>query len=277
MTAGRPQARTLADGRLHLNHGPIDLVIFADGDRAAVETAFAAAAARFDTLLEELVEELPVLRRRLDETTEVHGETARRMVAACRPFATTHFITPMAAVAGAGAETILAAMTAAAPLDRAYVNNGGDIALHLAAGTAFDVGVVRDLVRAVPEGRMPIEAESPVRGVATSGWPGRSFSLGIADAVTVLACSASLADAAATVIANAVDADDPAVVRRPARTIDPDSDLGDRLVTVAVGPLDPATVVRALERGARAAEAARQDGLVEAALLSLKGEWRSIG
>ncbi len=274
---GRPAARRLPDGRLHLNHGPIDLVIFADGDRAAVETAFAAAAARFDTLLEELVEELPVLRRRLGEATEVRGETARRMVAACRPFATAHFITPMAAVAGAGAETILAAMTTAAPLDRAYVNNGGDIALHLAAGTALDVGVVRDLVRVVPEGRMRIEAASPVRGIATSGWPGRSFSLGIADAVTVLARSASLADAAATVIANAVDADDPAVVRRPARTIDPDSDLSDRLVTVAVGPLDPATVVRALERGARAAEAARRDGLVEAALLSIKGEWRSIG
>lgn len=274
---GRPAARRLPDGRLHLNHGPIDLIVFADGDRAAVETAFAAAAARFDTLLEELVEELPVLRRRLDETIEVHGETARRMVAACRPFATNHFITPMAAVAGAGAETILAAMTTAAPLDRAYVNNGGDIALHLAADTALDVGVVRDLVHAVPEGRMRIEAESPVRGIATSGWPGRSFSLGIADVVTVLACSASLADAAATVIANAVDADDPAVVRRPARTIDPDSDLGDHLVTVVVGPLDPATVTLALDRGTWFAGRLRREGLIEAALLSLQGEWRSVG
>ena len=37
-------------------------------------------------------------------------------------------ITPMAAVAGAVAEAVLAAMTAAAPLTRAYVNDGGDIA-----------------------------------------------------------------------------------------------------------------------------------------------------
>ena len=44
-----------------------------------------------------------------------------------------------------------------------------------------------------------------MRGIATSGWRGRSFSLGIADAVTVLAATAAEADAAATVIANAVD------------------------------------------------------------------------
>ena len=42
---------------------------------------------------------------------------------------------------------------------------------------------------------------SPVRGVATSGWRGRSHSLGIADSVTVLAATAAMADAAATVIA----------------------------------------------------------------------------
>jgi ApbE superfamily uncharacterized protein (UPF0280 family) len=67
--------------------------------------------------------------------------------------------------------------------------------------------------------------------VATSGWRckgkgGRSFSFGIADAVTVLAGSAAAADAAATVIANAVDLPGHgAITRRPASAIDPDSDL----------------------------------------------------
>ena len=54
------------------------------------------------------------------------------MHAAVAPFAEESFITPMAAVAGAVADEILQAMRRAAPLARAYVNNGGDIALHLA-------------------------------------------------------------------------------------------------------------------------------------------------
>jgi hypothetical protein len=44
-------ARLLPDGRrLHLQHGPIDLIIGAEGAR---EVAFAAARVRFETLLKE--------------------------------------------------------------------------------------------------------------------------------------------------------------------------------------------------------------------------------
>ena len=83
---------------------------------------------------------------------------------------------------------------------------------------------------------MVIDADDPSRGVATSGRHGRSFSLGIADAVTVLARTASQADAAATIIANAVDLPGhPAIVRCPACDLQPDSDLGARLVTREVG------------------------------------------
>ena len=92
------------------------------------------------------------------------------------------------------------------------------------------------------DGTFRITAESGVRGVATSGWRGRSFSLGIADSATVLAATAAQADAAATVIANAVDADDPRIRRAPANRLRDDSDLGDRLVTCAVGALPPAVV-----------------------------------
>ena len=86
-----------------------------------------------------------------------------------------------------------------------------------------------------------------MRGIATSGQGGRSFSLGIADAVTVLARRAADADAAATMIANAVDLDHPAIQRRPAVRLDPDSDLGDLPVTVAVGDLSRSEVAAALD------------------------------
>ena len=59
---GATRAR-LPGGRLHFQHGPIDIVIGADGDPRAVEAAHDAAWRRFATILDELVGELPALRR----------------------------------------------------------------------------------------------------------------------------------------------------------------------------------------------------------------------
>ena len=267
----------LADGRLHLQEGPSDLVIAAFGPTSLVKRAYEAAEARFDGLLAELVGELRMLRQPIaHQPPSLRGATARRMARACWPFRS-QFITPMAAVAGSVADEVLTAMIAAAPgLARAYVNNGGDIALHLARGESLDIGIVPSLQRARPEGFIRIAAATGIRGVATSGWQGRSFSRGIADAVTVLARSAGEADAAASIIANAVTADDPAIDRRPARSLDPDSDLGELPVTVAVGPLTPDIVALALEHGALLAERLLRDGLIEGALLALAGEWRAV-
>src|SRR4029078_2124007 len=193
------------------------------------------------------------------------------------PFAADHFITPMAAVAGSVAEEVLRVMLAAANLERAYVNNGGDIALHLTDGEQFTVGLMDRPDRHGPMRTLIVDADDPSRGIATSGRHGRSFSLGIADAVTVLARRAADADAAATLIANAVDVRDAAVTRRPARELDPDSDLQELAVTVGVGPLGDAKVAAALASGRAAAEAMIASGLIEGALLSLAGRWESVG
>jgi ApbE superfamily uncharacterized protein (UPF0280 family) len=186
------------------------------------------------------------------------------------------FITPMAAVAGSVADEVMAAMCAAADLDKAYVNNGGDIAIHLAPGSE-----IRAAIAGTGHGfadRLLICADDPVRGIATSGWRGRSFSLGIADAVTVLAKDAAAADAAATLIANAVDLPGHrAIVRQPANELSPDSDLGDRRVTTAVRPLSADDVARALDSGAAAAEEYRRRGLIVAAALFLAGDTRVCG
>jgi ApbE superfamily uncharacterized protein (UPF0280 family) len=275
-----PQIALLPDGkRLHLQDGPIDLVIEAKGSDANVRAAYQAAAHRFTGLLDELCAELAQLRQPADPARcTLKDVVARRMHAAVAPFAADHFITPMAAVAGAVAEEILGAMLAAARLDRAYVNNGGDIALHLADGEQFTVGLMdrpdrHGLLRA-----MTIDADDPVRGVATSGRHGRSFSLGIADAVTVLARTASQADAAATIIANAVDLPGhPAVVRCPANELQPDSDLGTRLVTRDLGALGENEVEQALRAGTSQAQQLLAAGLIEGAALRLKGETVVVG
>jgi len=120
---------------------------------------------------------------------------------------------------------------------------------------------------------MSIHADDPTRGVATSGRHGRSFSLGIADAVTVLARTASQADAAATIIANAVDLPGhPAILRCPAQDLQPDSDLGARLVTRSVGELSGREIEEALEAGADRARKLLAAGLIEGAVLRLHGE-----
>ena len=263
-------AARLSDGRLHLQHGPIDLIIEAFGATAEVERAYGQAVGRFGDILPTLVRELRVLRRPVSDAWPLlQGPVARRMAEAVWPHRAV-YITPMAAVAGAVADEMLQALVRGRTLDKAYVNDGGDIALHLAPGHELRAGIFASAL----DGVARLTDDQPVRGIATSGRSGRSFSLGIADTSTVLAATAAAADAAATLIANAVNVDHPSIERRPARELDPDSDLLDLPVTVAVGALPPAVVEEALNRGAVEARRLRLCGLIEGAALSLLGQWR---
>ncbi|MEE2716567.1 MAG: UPF0280 family protein [SAR324 cluster bacterium] len=309
----KPLVALLPDGRrLHLHHGPIDLVAECFGAVAEISASYEQARQRFQTVLEELVAELPLLRTPIDGfhagtesssivrpepvegrktglrqaqperrrrtshklVEEPQGAIARRMVAVVRKHE--GLVTPMAAVAGAVAEEILEAMVAGRSLWRAYVNNGGDIAFMLDAGERFQVGVVNNEALPGLNAQVELRYNHPVRGLATSGWRGRSHSLGIADAVTVLARTAAEADVAATLIANAVNAEHPGIVRQPACALEDDSDLGDRLVTVAVPELPQNVVASALECGVVLAQALLDSGHIEAAYLALQGETRTL-
>ncbi len=258
--------------RVHFQHGPIDLVIEARGDGGAVSLAFERAWQHFQGVLEGLVAELPLLRGAVQDASGTVGPVARRMLAACWPHRAV-FITPMAAVAGAVADEILAALVQQG-ISKAYVNNGGDIALHLGPGETFKVGVAEGFERMA--GHVTVESGAGIGGIATSGWRGRSFSMGIADSVTVLAANAASADAAATVIGNAVNVQDPAIERRPASALKDDSDLGDRLVTCGVGPLSQAQIDRALNRGQAKALELVNAGLISGAALFLQGSARRL-
>lgn len=271
-------ARMLHDGRrLHLHHGPIDLIVEAFGAAAEIEAGYARANERFGDILPTLVSELDGLRLAVQQPLRsFRGAVASRMMAAAWPHRAV-FLTPMAAVAGAVADEVLAALTEGSDLARAYVNNGGDIAFHLAPGESLRAGMVGDYHMPAIDGMATLGFDRPVRGIATSGWKGRSFSLGIADSVTVLAKNAAAADVAATLIANAVDIDHPAVQRAAARSLDPDSDLGGRPVTVAVGALDPASVATALDRGRDVAAALERAGHIRAAMLQLHDQVRVVG
>ena len=270
-------ASWLDGGRLFLQHGPINLIVRAGGPTPAVADAYRALTDVFPGWLGALVEELPRLRSPESPRLALPaGPIARRMVAAVRA-CTGSFVTPMAAVAGSVADEAAAVLAAQPGIEHAYVNIGGDIALHLEPGARLSVGVVPTLREAIPRARIEIGSDSAVRGVATSGWQGRSLSLGIADAVTVLARSAALADAAATLIANAVDVDHPGIRREPARALDEDSDLGDLPITVAVPALDAEAIDAALDAGVATASALSDQGVVEDAALTVQGRWRVLG
>lgn len=268
------QRSRLSNNRWHFQHGPIDLVISAEGDSFVVDAAHEAAWQRFTEVLPELVQELALLRLPVRGPCRLQGPVAQRMWQACQPFET-HCITSMAAVAGSVADELIKQYTKAG-VQRAWVNNGGDIALHLAPTQSLQVGLYADLARLDAaqlqgglqlDGHLDVSAEMPVRGVATSGWRGRSFSLGIADSVTVLARTAAQADAAATVIANAVNVVDARVQRQPASALKDNSDLGDRLVTTEVPRLESDLVQRALKTGLQKAQTLRAAGLIHAATL----------
>jgi hypothetical protein len=107
--------------------------------------------------------------------------------------------------------------------------------------------------------------------VATSGWRGRSFSLGIADSVTVLAATAAEADAAASLIGNAVNVDAPGIVRVPAMHLKDDSDLGDIPVTLDVPELTPWQVAEALKAGREHALTLRAAGHIQACFITCQG------
>ena len=156
--------RRLDADRWHFQHGPIDCIVSADGDDAAVAAAIETAWVRFQTLLAELVGELALLRTDLSAGAPAlpRGPVARRMVAACRPHGQDgRFITAMAAVAGSVAEELLGAFDDPR-IARASVNNGGDIAVRLAPGTSFEVGVCADPRRGVAglplDGRFTVAA-----------------------------------------------------------------------------------------------------------------------
>lgn len=278
------QRSELSPGRWHFQHGPMDIVLEAEGEIRAVAAAHEAAWRRFGPLLGELVAELPTLRRPVVGPCPLQGRVARRMWQACRPFRD-RFITPMAAVAGAVAQELISFYECEG-IARAWVNNGGDIALYLASGQSVRVGLFSDLARLdvqqlregiTVDGRFEVGESTPVRGIATSGWRGRSYSLGIADSVTVLAATAAQADAAATVIANAVNLDDARIVRRPANSLKDDSDLGDMAVTVEVPVLPADAVRRALATGLAQARQLQLRGLIHACALACQGQVVTTG
>lgn len=273
--------RQLDQQRWHFQHGPIDLLLAADGDGRAIKRALEGAWQQFAVLLSQLTVELKQLRQPLSTHTQFNGAVARRMAYACRPYLP-QFVTPMAAVAGSVADELIQHFSREPAISRAYINNSGDIALHLQPGQQYQVGLFSDISR-YRGTTSPLDADFTisdtlaVRGLATSGWRGRSFSLGIADSVTVLATTAASADVAATLIGNKVFVEHPAIHRAPANSLKDDTDLGEQLVVTHVGSLPRLVIEQALDNASKYAQPLVDSGRIYGAVIALQGQVRVVG
>ena len=175
------------------------------------------------------------------------------------------FITPMAAVAGSVADSVLEVLTSGFILEKAYVNNGGDVSFYLNKGQSM-----KSSLASMPDTFTEIKYEDKSRGIATSGWRGRSFSLGIADSVTVLANNGAMADAAATMIANSVNLKDhPLIKKKYAQDLNDSSDLFGQMVTTEVGKLSQKDIIKAINNGHNKAKMYLSNNLINSALIQL--------
>ncbi|OUR80171.1 hypothetical protein A9Q83_01725 [Alphaproteobacteria bacterium 46_93_T64] len=275
---GQASAQIMEDGRrLHLQHGPIDIMAEAFGAEDEVQAAYHQGAQFFETVLQSLVIDLDFLRKPVDgKILPELGLISQQMWHAAYRVSEGRFVTPMAAVAGAVADAVLASMAKGRDLQKLYVNNGGDIALYLNDNARFVGGVVNNQDAPDIDACFELTSADNVGGIATSGWRGRSLSPGIADAVTVLAKTSALADVAATIIAGDVWVENTAIKQEPAKTIRDDTDLGDMPVTIFVGNLDEKSRSNALENGLKTATSLYQSGLIDGAYLALQGDVRSL-
>ncbi|MEH6403401.1 MAG: UPF0280 family protein [Sneathiella sp.] len=275
---GQAVTRMMVDGRrLHMQHGPMDIIAEAFGAEDEIAKAYKQGSDFFQTVLEVLVSDLDDLKKSIDpnQVPEFKG-IALAMWRAAHLFSENRYVTPMAAVAGAVADGVKHAMLNGRHLEKLYVNNGGDISLHLSGQATFSSAIIEDQDRPCVNAKLIVRAEDNISGVATSGWRGRSFSRGIADAVTVLAKTAAKADVAATLIANDVFISSPSVQQEPANSLRDDTDLGNLPVTVNVGELSPFEISTALQNGLDTAQIFLNMGLIDGAYLSLQGQRKTV-
>lgn len=265
--------------RIVMRHGPIDLLVKIDADDPNVlGAALRFLNEPFGEVLPSLCEELPMLRTNVERITyPPKGTIAGKMYESAASFSRFDTVTPMIAVAGSVADYVCGLIDDHFETRRIIVNNGGDIAFRLDQDQTMAVGICDDITAPDISTTVTLGWLDSVGGMATSGWRGRSFSLGIADAVTVLAKTASQADTAATLVANAVDLPgSPKVVRQSASELSPDSDLEERKVTVDVGTLSQPEIDQALSNGTETAERMKAAGQIHSAYLSLRGHRRVV-
>jgi len=260
----------IIEERLYLEYGPTNLVVEAvHKDKQKIYNYIIK---NIDQMLSELSLELSKLREKTKDSTKFNSQIAKKMNDSTKIFLP-RFITPLASVAGAISETLLDEILSKFDLEKIYINNGGDAAIFLKKKQKL-----KFLVASTNSFLITLEGDNCKYGIATSGWKGRSFSMGIADSVTTIAKSSAIADAAATVIANDTDIKNHKNIKKQeASKIDEYSDLKNKLVTTYVGELSLNDIQKSLKKGVITAKRLIKKNIILTALLNIKENYVYVG
>jgi len=180
-------------------------------------------------------------------------------------------LTPMAAVAGTIADEV-ADFLFERGMTKVVVDNGGDVAIRADRDAPVTVGIRPDVSDRTLSHVIGLDSDLQSYGVATSGLGGRSLTRGIASAATVVARTASLADAAATAVANASFLEDEQILRRPAEELDPYTDIPGLDITVKVGSLSEEKKSMAVSKAIRRAEELVRREVILGAFVAVQGK-----
>lgn len=254
-----------------VEYGPMRMTIQAlHRGRPLIDLALEGGQVAF-RVLEELAQFLPVIKKKAHEikVEEDFPVVVEKMIEATRRMEARD-LTPLAAVAGATSDVVADFMTGR-EATKVIVDNGGDIAVRLQEGEEARVGIKTEIDAKSSAYLLRIRAGANIGGITTSGLGGRSFTKGIASAVTVLADTAALADAAATVIGNATLVQDPTIKRCLPETIYPDTDIPGEYVTAEVGDLSVQKIEEALQKGLQEALRIERHGHIRGAFIAVKG------
>jgi len=179
-------------------------------------------------------------------------------------------ITPLIAVAGAGADEVADFITGRQHVGKVVVNNGGDIAVRIKNQEIVKIGIKTDVSEKAISHVMTVGTKSGIGGVATSGFGGRSFTMGVANAAVAVARDAISADVAATLIGNAANVKSRAVSRDMAKNLYHATDIPNHLVTTGIGGLTKSEIDEAINAGRRKAETFQNMGLIIGAIVAVK-------
>ena len=266
------KVQVLLDGSVLVDYGPMHMFIsvFENG-KPLVQLAKEGASLAIQ-VLEDLARFLPVIKKKSKELEieKTFPDVVRRMIEATKKMEEPD-LTPLAAVAGTASD-VVADFLFGKGGTKIIVDNGGDIAIRLREKGIATVGVKTEIDARYPTYLISIDSNMGIGGVATSGLGGRSFTKGIASAVTVLSGTASFSDTAATVIGNFTNVEDPNIVRNLAEEIYPDTDIAGEWVTLKVGKLSQEKIEEAVNRGLSKAYSIFQKGLIKGALIALQGK-----
>jgi len=269
---GNSPIDVLSNGTVLVDYGPMHMFISAFENKKPLIKLAEEGAHFAMKVLEDLAKFLSVIKKKSQvlEIEEDFPDVVRRMIEATKKMGETD-LTPLAAVAGTASDVVADFMFSRGGT-KIIVDNGGDIAIRLREGEVARVGIKTEIDAKQPTYLISIDSSMGIGGVTTSGLGGRSFTKGIASAATVLSQTAAFSDAAATVIGNFTNVEDPNIVRFLAEKIYPDTDIAGEWITVKVGRLCEEKIEKALTNGLSKANSICEKGLIKGAFIALQGK-----